>query len=315
MALRRSRVAACALSRRSRAGAGAGSQRRRCRSTRRSRTGTLPNGLVYFIRRNPRPANRVLLRLAVQAGSIDEADDQRGLAHMLEHMAFNGTPHFKPGELVKLSRVDRRALRPARQRLHELRRDRLHARRADRPPRRAAARLRRAQRLCRRHHARPARRWTRSAASSSRSGAAGSAPARACSSRRSKAIFGPTSRYAQRLPIGTPEILQVRSRSQRLRDFYRDHYRANRMAVIVVGDIDAGRDRAADPGAVRRRWPAARRRAARSIRFRRTSDTRFVTVSDPRGAGRRRCRSSTSGRCDALDIARRLPAIAGRSLA
>ena len=64
------------------------------------RTGTLPNGLVYFIRRNPRPADRVLLRLAVRAGSVDEADDQRGLAHVLEHMAFNGTSRFKPGELV-----------------------------------------------------------------------------------------------------------------------------------------------------------------------------------------------------------------------
>ena len=47
------------------------------------------------------PTNRVMLRLAVKAGSIDEADDQRGLAHVLEHMAFNGTTHFKPGELVK----------------------------------------------------------------------------------------------------------------------------------------------------------------------------------------------------------------------
>src|SRR5688572_2738174 len=65
------------------------------------RTGRLPNGLTYFIRRNGRPANRVLLRLAVKAGSIDEAEDQRGLAHVLEHMAFNGTTRFKPGELVK----------------------------------------------------------------------------------------------------------------------------------------------------------------------------------------------------------------------
>jgi zinc protease len=40
------------------------------------------------------------MRLAVKAGSIDEADDQRGLAHMLEHMNFNGGAHFKPGELV-----------------------------------------------------------------------------------------------------------------------------------------------------------------------------------------------------------------------
>src|SRR3954466_7187128 len=64
------------------------------------KTGTLPNGLKYFVRKNSRPANRVLLRLAVKTGSLDEADDQQGLAHMLEHMAFNGSEHFKPGELI-----------------------------------------------------------------------------------------------------------------------------------------------------------------------------------------------------------------------
>src|SRR5215510_4527166 len=64
------------------------------------RTGTLPNGLKYYVRKNSRPANRVLLRLAVKTGSLDEADDQQGLAHMLEHMAFNGSDHFKPGELI-----------------------------------------------------------------------------------------------------------------------------------------------------------------------------------------------------------------------
>src|SRR5690349_6486546 len=64
------------------------------------RTGTLRNGLTYFVRKNERPASRVSLRLAVKAGSLDEADDQQGLAHMLEHMAFNGSEHFKPGDLV-----------------------------------------------------------------------------------------------------------------------------------------------------------------------------------------------------------------------
>src|SRR5437868_14982281 len=64
------------------------------------KTGTLPNGLKYYVRKNTRPANRVLLRLAVKTGSLDEADDQQGLAHMLEHMAFNGSAHFKPGELI-----------------------------------------------------------------------------------------------------------------------------------------------------------------------------------------------------------------------
>ena len=65
------------------------------------KSGTLPNGLRYLVRQNGRPEKRVMLRLAVKAGSMDEDDDQRGLAHMLEHMAFNGGAHFKPGELVK----------------------------------------------------------------------------------------------------------------------------------------------------------------------------------------------------------------------
>src|SRR5688500_15640954 len=64
------------------------------------RTATLPNGIKVFIRRNEQPAKRVALRLAINAGSIHEADDQQGLAHLLEHMAFNGSAHFKPGELI-----------------------------------------------------------------------------------------------------------------------------------------------------------------------------------------------------------------------
>ena len=63
------------------------------------RTGTLPNGLKYFVRQNGRPAKRVSLRLAVKAGSINETDDQQGLAHLIEHMAFNGSTHFKAGEM------------------------------------------------------------------------------------------------------------------------------------------------------------------------------------------------------------------------
>ena len=62
--------------------------------------GTLPNGVEYYIRRNTRPEKRVALRLAVKAGSVDEENDQQGLAHFLEHMAFNGTRRFKPGELI-----------------------------------------------------------------------------------------------------------------------------------------------------------------------------------------------------------------------
>ena len=64
------------------------------------RTGTLANGLTYFVRRNVEPQNRAELRLAVNAGSVLEDEDQRGLAHFVEHMAFNGTERYAENELV-----------------------------------------------------------------------------------------------------------------------------------------------------------------------------------------------------------------------
>lgn len=63
-------------------------------------TGQLDNGLRYVIRRNQKPENRVELRLVVDVGSILEDEDQLGLAHFLEHMAFNGTAHFAKQELI-----------------------------------------------------------------------------------------------------------------------------------------------------------------------------------------------------------------------
>src|SRR4029079_11777449 len=53
--------------------------------------GTLPNGLRYYIRANQAPRNRAELRLVVAAGSVLEDDNQRGLAHMVQHIAFNGS--------------------------------------------------------------------------------------------------------------------------------------------------------------------------------------------------------------------------------
>lgn len=64
------------------------------------RYGKLPNGLTYYIRHNEKPEDRVELRLAVNAGSNQEEDNQRGLAHFVEHMAFNGSRHFSKNELV-----------------------------------------------------------------------------------------------------------------------------------------------------------------------------------------------------------------------
>lgn len=63
-------------------------------------TGTLPSGLRYMVRRNASPKERAELRLVVNAGSTQEDDDQRGMAHFVEHMAFNGTTHFKKNALI-----------------------------------------------------------------------------------------------------------------------------------------------------------------------------------------------------------------------
>lgn len=63
--------------------------------------GRLENGVLYAILPNSEPPGRVSLRMFVRAGSLHETDSQRGLAHFLEHMAFNGTENYPPGEMVE----------------------------------------------------------------------------------------------------------------------------------------------------------------------------------------------------------------------
>ena len=65
------------------------------------RIGKLDNGLTYYIRHNNWPENRAEFYIAQRVGSIQEDDTQRGLAHFLEHMAFNGSKHFKGNELLR----------------------------------------------------------------------------------------------------------------------------------------------------------------------------------------------------------------------
>ena len=65
------------------------------------RIGKLDNGLTYYIRHNAWPEQRAEFYIAQKVGSIQENDDQRGLAHFLEHMAFNGSKHFKGNELLR----------------------------------------------------------------------------------------------------------------------------------------------------------------------------------------------------------------------
>lgn len=65
------------------------------------RTGKLDNGLTYYIRHNNWPEQRAEFYIAQRVGSIQEDDNQRGLAHFLEHMAFNGSKHFKGNEMLR----------------------------------------------------------------------------------------------------------------------------------------------------------------------------------------------------------------------
>jgi zinc protease len=200
------------------------------------RTGKLSNGLTYFIRANGKPEKRALLRLAVQAGSIDEEDDQRGLAHLLEHMAFNGSAHFRPGELVSyLESIGARfgphvnAYTSFDETVYML----------DIPTDKAGVLNRGFEALSDfaggasltdeeidRERGVVIEEWRGRLGAGTR-----------LQQPQLDALFGATSKYAQRLPIGLPEVLRT-FKPDRLRDFYRTHYRPDRMAVIVVGDID-----------------------------------------------------------------------------
>ena len=63
--------------------------------------GILPNGFQYILKENSTPEDQVNIHLNVFAGSMHETDEQQGVAHYLEHMLFNGSEHFKPGELIE----------------------------------------------------------------------------------------------------------------------------------------------------------------------------------------------------------------------
>src|SRR4249919_2474839 len=199
------------------------------------RTGTLPNGLRYFIRHNNRPAARVTLRLAVKAGSLYESDDQLGLAHLIEHMAFNGSAHFKPGELVGYFESVGARLGP-------------HVNAytsfdetvymldlpSDKPDvvekgLTALADFAGGLTLSQEEVDKE-----RGVVVEERRGGLG-----ASSRIRDKQfpILFHDSRYAERLPIGKPEIIR-NAPVARLRAFYDTWYRPERIAVVVVGDID-----------------------------------------------------------------------------
>ena len=197
--------------------------------------GNLANGLKYYVRRNARPEHRVQLRLAVKTGSVFEADDQRGLAHMLEHMAFNGTEHFKPGEMVSYFETAGarfgahvNAYTSFDQTVYMLQIA------TDKPGLVDKGLLALADfaggmtldpKEIDKERGVVIEEWRLRQGAGSR-----------LMDKQAPVLFY-HSRYADRLPIGTPEILRTFTPA-RLRDFYDTWYRPDRMAVVVVGDID-----------------------------------------------------------------------------
>lgn len=199
------------------------------------RTGTLPNGLTYYVRQNGRPANRLLLRLAVKAGSLDEGDDQRGLAHFVEHMAFNGSGSFAPGELIAYFESIGARLGPhvnAYTSFEETVYMLDVPTDSPEPVQKALAALADFAGgiafdpgQVEKERGVVIEEWRGGLGAASR-----------IRDRQIPVLYH-GSMYAERLPIGQPDVLRT-APVERLRAFYDEHYRPDRMAVVLVGDLD-----------------------------------------------------------------------------
>jgi zinc protease len=199
------------------------------------KVGKLPNGLTYYIRKNAKPEKKVELRLVVNAGSVLEDDDQQGLAHFMEHMAFNGTKNFKKNDLVSFLQsigvafgADLNAYTSFDETVYILPIP------TDKP-----------ENLTKGFQV--LQDWASAVTmdptevdkergvvlEESRLG-------KGANDRMNKVIYPKLfdgSKYAQRLPIGKDDILQ-NFKHDVLKRFYKDWYRPDLMAVVVVGDID-----------------------------------------------------------------------------
>lgn len=246
------------------------------------KVGKLPNGLTYYIQKNTRPERKLDLRLVVKAGSILEDEDQQGLAHFVEHMAFNGSTNFKKHELVDYLQsigvkfgADLNAYTSFDETVYILPIP------LDRPENLGKA-------------FQVLEDWAHGLSFDEdvidkergivleelRLG-------KGAGDRIGKQIWPKIyngSRYAERLPIGKEEVLR-NFKPDTLRRFYRDWYRPDLMAVVAVGDIDpktieklirAHFSKLANPKPVRPRAYAE---------IPRREETEAVVVTDPEAGG------------------------------
>jgi zinc protease len=197
--------------------------------------GTLPNGLRYAIRPNAEPKGRVSVRLLVAAGSLNERDDERGLAHFVEHMVFRGTRQHPGGKLISaLQRLgvgfgpDNTAFTFWDHTIYQLE-----------LPDNTAGTLREALGIFREYagdvtFAPDLIERERDVVLNERD-TRDTPDARA--SENNLAFLWPQSLQARRSPIGLPAQVRSFTRAQFVA-FYDAWYRPDRLAVIVVGDVD-----------------------------------------------------------------------------
>jgi zinc protease len=206
------------------------------------RTGVLANGMHYYIRANRTPAKRAFLWLAVNAGSVQEDEDQRGFAHFLEHMAFNGTTHFPRHALLDCLQLagmrfgaDINAETSYDQTVYKLE-----------VPTDDGKSLDRGLTML--------QDWANggitidsSEVLAERGVVLGEWRSRLADTltqhvqaHLDSTLYGPDSRYVTRPPIGPRELIE-HAEPGPIRRFYRDWYRPDLMAVIAVGDFDAKR--------------------------------------------------------------------------
>ena len=197
--------------------------------------GTLPNGLRYYIRENRQPQGRAELRLAVNVGSVLEDDDQLGLAHFVEHMSFNGTRHFPKQDIGTFMQslgmrfgAHVNAHTSFDETVYELQIPTGDAAVVDRS-------LLILEDFARDVSFDPVEidkergvvleEWRLGLGASERIRNA------------QLPLLLAGSRYAERNPIGSPDVIQNVS-YDRVRQFYADWYRPDLMAVVAVGDFD-----------------------------------------------------------------------------
>ncbi|MDR1836267.1 MAG: insulinase family protein [Treponema sp.] len=207
--------------------------------TSRAITGTLPNGLRYYILENTLPENRAHLALVVNAGSVLERDDERGLAHFVEHLAFNDTERFPKLELIEYLRslgmrfgADANAYTSYDETVYYFDVPVEISNGVKRIPDRALAIL---------------DDWTHAVSFNSEDVDSEKRVimeefrTRLGAMDRARKIILPMlfsgSAYASREPIGLMEVIE-NATSNKLRDFYDRWYTSDNMAVVFVGDFD-----------------------------------------------------------------------------